>query len=154
MITGFRRTALQTFGVPGRVGGPFNFSWVLPVNFALQLAGPKTAQFDVPQDYQFCQVGDAGIQIIVQVLDGAGQPVDLRPATAKVIKILLPDGTTKDVAATFLDDGSDGKIFYTTAAIDLSEVGVYRVQGKVTMGNAAKSTQLGTLQVLANVDNT
>lgn len=99
------------------------------------------------------QVGDVGLQIIVQVLDQNGAVIDIGGAVALKIKLLKPDGTTLDKTASFLTDGSDGKIYYTTIVGDLNQAGLWQVQGKLTLDGTAKSTRLAGMIVAENVDN-
>jgi len=104
------------------------------------------------QGLQSCQEGDVGLTIIVMVVDTYGDPIDLRQATTKVIRIGLPGGASKDFVASFVSDGSDGQISYTTvSASDLDQVGECAVQGIVTLGGATRSTLVTSLIVKENV---
>ncbi len=149
-IAGNCYTQLQTCGVPGRRFGPFRPSWVVPVEFTLKISG------SCPGDFEEClpwvQKGDEGIQLIVQVVDSAGVPVDISAALSTVIKLSYPDGSAQDFNATFVSDGVDGKIQYSTEAEDLSQVGLYGIQAKIGMGNAPKSSELGKFEVRGNID--
>lgn len=102
---------------------------------------------------QSCQVGDVGVQLIVQFLDAQGGILDMSTATALVIKIGKPDGTTEDKAAALLTDGRDGKVVYATVADDLDQAGTYNIQGKADVSGGLKSTALGAFEVVANVDD-
>lgn len=154
-IDGIRCTRLLPHGVPGSVlstSAPVA-SWLLPLEFTLQLLGPSTDPFQVPQDYQSCQVLDTGVQLVVEVTDQNGNPVNLKSASATVIRLRLPDGTLVDHAAIFLTDGTDGQVVYTTGPGDLPRAGTCAIQAKVTMSNSTKYTRLGHFNVLENTDD-
>lgn len=99
------------------------------------------------------QVGDVGIQIIVQVIDQDGDILDIGDASALKIKLQKPDGTAVDKGAALLTDGSDGKMYYTTQTNDLDQAGIWQVQGKLTLSGTPKSTRVASMVVAANVDN-
>ncbi len=102
---------------------------------------------------QFAQVGDE-IRLIVQFVDQDGVIIDLTGASLIEIKIGYPDGDSEDHAATYLTDGSDGKIYYDTDADDLDVFGFYVIQGKATVGGDSFSTRTnGILQVFSNVND-
>lgn len=92
---------------------------------------------DVPQSGIYFQQG-AIVRLIAQMLD-TGLPVPLQTATGLVIAILYPDRvTTQSFAAELYTDGSDGMIAFTTRndgrTIDLSQVGLYELQGMAVIG--------------------
>lgn len=151
-VFGPRRSTLGGFGGPAITGGPFRYSWELPLEFPLQLLGPSTNIFEPLDEALSCQVEDVGVQLIVQVLDDTGFPVNVGVADVLVIKIMLPDGTSVDHPAEVFAGGPDGRIVYVTGPGDLPEAGFYQIQGKVTMGGAPKSTRLGQFIVEDNVD--
>lgn len=152
-IAGFRVTALQITGLPGKVGGPFRPGWVIPLYFSLPFVGLGDNPFECRDTLPSCQVQDQGIQLVVTVLDGSGNPIDISAASDTVIKLLYPDGTTVDFNASFFTDGTDGKLIYNTAADDLDQAGLYEVQAKVNMASAPKSTQRGKMWVYANIND-
>ena len=94
---------------------------------------------DVPQSGIYYQQG-AIVQIVVQLIDNqTGLPIQLQTATGLSISILYPDlVTTQSFSASLLTDGSDGYIVYTTrntgTIIDLSQVGLYQIQGSAAVG--------------------
>lgn len=107
------------------------------------------------QAMNYAQVDDVGVQLVVQVVDQSGAVIDVSSATALKIKLGYPDRiTTADKTASLFTDGTDGKIVYATIAGDLSQDGLYYIQGEVTLSGAPVSTRKGTLQVFSNVDNT
>lgn len=101
----------------------------------------------------FCQIGDIGVQLVVQVTDQDGNPINLGPATDLKIKIGYPDGTTVDKGAIIFTDGYDGKLVYRTITNDLTQTGTHRIQAKVTLGGAPKHSKVGLFEVNENVDN-
>jgi len=103
------------------------------------------------QIFQSCQLGDVGISIIVAVVDPSGNPVDIRTASAKTIRLGYPDGSSKDFTAGFLTDGGDGQLVYIIQAADLDQVGEFEVQGIIVMGGATKSTRTSIFHVLDNI---
>lgn len=156
-------TELSSFGAPRT---PFRIAPAVVIldlfplkmsfqfNAALNLLGRQEvpAMIDLyPADG--AQVGDVGVQIVVQVLDQDDNVVDIAGASALKIKFLKPDGTALDKTAVLYSDGTDGKIVYTTLTGDLDQAGLYQLQGKLNLNSTPKSTRLGALVVAANVDN-
>lgn len=152
-IRGFRVTTLASYGFTGKAYGPFNYTWVVPMEFPLGLVGPFDGHFEDPLNFQSAQVADAGVRLIVQVLNPDGTPVNVAPADELLIKLLNPDGTTQDLPARILNAGDDGRIYYDTAIADFAEAGLYRIQGFINMGGSPKATRLGQFIVNENVDN-
>jgi hypothetical protein len=152
-IRGFRVTTLATYGAPGKASGPFHYTWLVSMEFPLGLVGPFDGKFEDPLNFQSAQVADAGIRLIVQVLNPDGTPVNVAPADELIIKLLNPDGTSQDFTAQILNAGDDGRIYYDTAVADLAEAGLYQIQAKVDMGGSPKATRLGAFMVDNNVDN-
>lgn len=112
---------------------------------------------DVPQSGIYFQNG-AIVQLVVQILDiNTGLPVQLQTATALTISLLYPDTLTSQVfPATLYTDGSDGMIVYTTVnngtQIDLSQVGLYHMQGSAVQGGVQLPPSYETdFYVLPNV---
>lgn len=148
-------TSLQLYGTPGRPFRPVARQWLLPLEFRLRLGGERPRDLEAPADRLFCKQGDAGVQLTVEVLDQDGLPVNLAPAASTVIKLLYPDGlTTADLAASLLSGGADGRMYFTTAGGTLPQVGLYRIQGKVAIAGAARSTEWGAFWAGRNVDPT
>lgn len=115
---------------------------------------------DVPTSGVYFQQG-AIVQIVVEIIDiNTGEPVQLQTATGLSISVLYPDLATSQVfAAEKYTDGSDGKIVYTTindgTTIDLSQVGLYQVQGNGVVNSVPlPPTYLTDFYVLKNVVGT
>jgi hypothetical protein len=152
MITGVPLGVLLPHGVPGSNGSVFQAVWLLPLNFVLQLLGPASDPVVIPQDYQSLQQDDTGVQLIVQVTDQAGAPVNIATADVLTMKLLAPDGTPLDFTAKLLSNGADGKLYYVTRPGDLAQAGLYQIQAKVTMAGSSKSSRRGFFWSYPNVD--
>ena len=116
---------------------------------------PEDQEWYMSTEYQGLQTfqkGDVGLAIVVMVVDTGGNPIDLRGASAKVIRVGFPSGISKDFAASFATDGSDGAITYVTAAVgDLDQAGDYTLQGIVTLNGSTTSTLVTSLIGRENV---
>jgi len=102
-------------------------------------------------------VGTIGFDLIVQFLDCATlAPLDLLAAGITVSEILLrdPNGVKASHAASFLTDGTDGKIHYVTVAGDLDVPGPWRLQGKVADAGPSKTlySEVGSFTVRENLE--
>ena len=62
-----------------------------------------------------------------------------------------PSGTISTKTATFVSDGTDGKIHYTTVAGDLDETGMWKIQARVSNVTSDKRTDIGTFTVGENL---
>jgi hypothetical protein len=114
---------------------------------------------DIPQSGIYLQRGSI-VQLVVQLIDqNTGLPLQLQTATGLAIHLLYPDlGTTLDVTAKLYTDGSDGRIYYNTVntsnQVDLSQVGLYQMQGSAVMGGIQQPPSQETdFYVLPNVDD-
>lgn len=145
-ILGQPVSGLGTWGGPG---GAWRFPIVIPLQFALQVAGVFQGTFVETQN--FCQIENAGLQIILTVLDANGQPLDISGATDLVIALQAPDGTQTPFTAQYVTNGIDGQLFYVTTAADLEEAGLWYVQAQVTVGGAMLTTAWGQFQANANL---
>lgn len=148
-------TQLSTSGVPGRryAAIPSVFeaeTIVFPARFADVVFPPP---WRVPLLTKFCQKGDLGVAIVVQLLNQSdGTPVDLSEATDLSIRIGYPDESTAEFDATIYSDGFDGKIVYVSEDGDLNAVGVCSIQGFASFrGGAAVASQVVQFEVLDNV---
>jgi len=103
------------------------------------------------QQFQACQVGDEGVSIVVALTDPSGNPIDIRTATSKKIRLGRPDGTSEDFDASFLTDGSDGQLVYTTTDGDIDQAGEWQVQGLIVIGGAAKSSSVSVFTAQDNI---
>jgi hypothetical protein len=112
---------------------------------------------DVPNSGIYYQQG-AIVQIVVELIDAETDlPVQLQAAMGLSVSVLYPDlVTSQTFSGTLYTDGSDGKIAYTTrndgSTIDLSQVGLYQMQGNATIGGVMLPPSYATdFYVLTNV---
>jgi hypothetical protein len=77
------------------------------------------------------RVGDIGTNIELTVKDETNTVVDISTATTKQLIFRKPNGTLLTKNATFTTDGTDGKIYITTVAGDLDQVGVWYTQAYI-----------------------
>jgi hypothetical protein len=116
----------------------------------------------IPQEMQQFQYG-AVVQLIVQFIDPIATaannnvpvPLNIAGASDLLIGLLYPDTvTSQNFDGTFLTDGTDGQIYYNTVYnTDLSQIGLFQIQGKATLGGKPILTAVGYFAVLTNVDN-
>jgi hypothetical protein len=107
---------------------------------------------DMPfQEYQSCQVGEAGLSLVAVLTNPRGTPRNLRPATSLKIRLGYPDGMSRDLDAVILNDGGDGKMVYVTTAEDLSQAGVYTIQGFATIGGVTRQTHVSSIEAKENI---
>ena len=78
-------------------------------------------------------------------------PVDLTGASAMVVKIRKPNFEIVPRNASFVNSGTDGKIFFVTQAGDLSEVGTYNLQALVTLGGILYPSDILVVEVYENI---
>lgn len=150
--SGYRVSGLGTNGVPGglvsllSIGAP-----MIPLQFTLPVAGPVTADFDscLPQQ---CQEDNANIQVVVNVVDHEGNPLNLMMATTKRLRFLAPDGTTFVKDASFLTSGVDGALEYTSGVADFKEFGTYQVQAEYVIGGKFQTTRRAKFRVGENIE--
>lgn len=98
------------------------------------------------------QFGDIGLRLEVQLVDEEGLPLDLSLATLVEFKLEPPDlSGTKLRTGAKLTDGSDGVVFYATAAGDLDKIGAWRWQAHVVGPNLDRWTHTFALAVEGNL---
>lgn len=111
---------------------------------------------DVPVSAIYFQRGSI-VQLVIQLIDqNTGLPLNISQASAMSIFLLYPDRTIeRQFVASLWTDGTDGRIVYTTqnsiSNVDLSEVGLYQMQGQVVIGGVTQPPSNATdFYVLAN----
>lgn len=98
------------------------------------------------------QVGDIGTVIRLSIVDSAGTAVNVATATTKEIHAQTPAGVDKTWKASFVTDGSNGQISYTTtSASDLDEAGVWQVQAYIVTPAGTWHSSTETLVVYENL---
>jgi len=95
--------------------------------------------------------GDIGTVFTITVMDGSAA-VDISTATTKNIVFKKPDKTILPKAGSFVTDGTDGKISYTTVSGDLSKAGEWCVQGAIVMPAGTWKTDIDHFTVYANLE--
>lgn len=97
------------------------------------------------------QKGDIGARITLTVMeDGAAK--DVSGATTQQIIIKAPSGTTQTFTSSFVTDGTNGQIRYTTTdASELNEVGAWKIQARVAGSGFDHKTQAGHFYVDDNL---
>jgi hypothetical protein len=79
--------------------------------------------------------GDLGVPLDYTAVDETGAVINLQSATEKQYTIVRPDGSSEEVDATFITNGSDGKLRYVLDEVD--QVGIWKYRAFYT-------TPLGT----------
>lgn len=125
---------------------------VVILAFILPLGGP-VPNVILPPVPQSCQNSVPNIVLQALVVDQDGDPVDLSAAALLEFLLLAPDGVTQPVVASFVSNGYDGLIQYITDADDLTEVGLWQLQARLTFGTQVLLTRLGTFGVDSNVED-
>jgi len=100
--------------------------------------------------YQDIREEDIGSTFELTVTDDS-IALDLTTATIKQIKFGKPDGVTVIQTASFVTDGSDGKIEYVTVESDLDVVGKWKLQAYVEMGGGKWHSTMDYFNVIANL---
>jgi len=95
-------------------------------------------------------VGDIGTQLIMTVKDD-GVVVDISLASSLNVIIKKPSGQSYTKTGTLLNDGTDGKMYYTSINGDFDAAGLYKIQGKVTINNAIYYTSISSFRVSCNL---
>ena len=85
--------------------------------------------------YTTPKVGDYGFAIVLTLTDSAGTAVNISTATTKSYNVRKPSGTISTVTATFVSDGSDGKLTWTVPDAFLTAAGEYQIEAYVTDGS-------------------
>lgn len=100
-------------------------------------------------------VGDVGtvIQVTLQGNDSncVASALDISAATTLEIRLKKPDGSVLTKNASFVTDGSDGKINYTTIAGDLDQAGVWKVEAYVVIAGNSWTSSYGKFKVQSNL---
>ena len=102
-------------------------------------------------------VGNIGTVFEVTLYSNASDALDVSTAlgaTDKQIIFSRPDGSIVTNNASFVGDGSDGKIDYTTVlAAELDQTGRWNIQAKVILTGPARTfrTNVGSFFVWGNL---
>ena len=101
------------------------------------------------------RVGNIGVVFEVDVIDQDGNPVDISNAVITTRQIIFVKPRIKTRLAktgVLVNDGTDGKMKYTSVSGDLDEVGVYKIQASIVfVSGATLTTDIGTFEVAENL---
>ena len=87
--------------------------------------------------------GDYGHSLVLTILDtDTNAAADVSSYSTAYVLLTTPSGTVLTKAATWVTNGSDGQIKYTTTAGDLTVGGMWQVQGRVLTTGTARLTSL------------
>lgn len=95
-------------------------------------------------------VDNTGTVFQFQVLDQDSAAVPLGGHTTQMV-FSRPDSTRLVVSPSFLTDGSDGYIRYSTISGDLNQAGMWRVQVVVFSGSATWYSNTLSFKVFPNI---
>jgi len=84
----------------------------------------------------------------ITVKNAAGTAVDISAATTKNFLFRKPDATVLTKTATFVTDGTDGQLTYTTITTDIDDVGIWTIQPLAISGASKFYGQQLSFEVL------
>lgn len=96
-------------------------------------------------------VDDVGTRFLATIKDENCTVIDISTATVKNIIFQKPDGTKVTKTASFLTDGSDGKIYYDSIADDIDQRGMWQLQGYIEMSGATWYSNTYSFKVSRNL---
>ncbi len=97
-------------------------------------------------------VDDIGTRFEITLNDQDGAVVDISAVTTKEIIFEKPDRTSATKTASFTTDGTDGKMYFIAAGVDLnSNPGNWRIQGHVIGVGFEYRSQVGGFTVASNI---
>jgi hypothetical protein len=99
---------------------------------------------------QEIHANDAGLNFDTVVRDQDGNLINLANGTVTYY-FQKPDGSLLTTAATFVTDGTDGMVRYTTVATDFDQTGTYRHQVKVVIGPVTLWSNINKFRVYPNL---
>jgi hypothetical protein len=100
---------------------------------------------------QNIRVGDVGTNMEIEVLRNCAEILPLQTASVKQIKVQRPDETFFVKDAVFLTDGSEGVIYFTTAAGDITVEGTYYIQAYLELPTWQGHSDIGEFEVDDNL---
>jgi len=101
------------------------------------------------------QLGDTGVIVELTVtLEDEVTPYDLSSASLTEIHLGPPSGDAKVCTATFVTDGTDGKLQYATLAGDIDVAGTWDVQAYWEDGGDLRRSTVVVFDVYPNVVDT
>lgn len=95
---------------------------------------------------------DSGVQFVCTIVDEqSGLPLNLSGAADIYFIFKQPNESNYIVSGSLLNDGSDGKITYTSQSTDLQVAGIWQVQVAYTIGTYTKLTNSQSFIVEPNL---
>jgi len=95
-------------------------------------------------------VGDVGVLIQVTVVGEDGvTPQDVSGATTKEILLVSPNGVILTKTASFVTNGTDGKLKYVTVANDVTVAGGWTARAHVVTATYDRKTKTVPFTVYA-----
>ena len=95
--------------------------------------------------------GDIGTVFEYTIYDGS-TIVDVSTTSSKLLKFFKPDKSIVSKTASFVTDGTDGKIKYTTVSGDLDQAGPWKVQAVLTFsGGEVWSSDIDKVTIHPNL---
>lgn len=95
-------------------------------------------------------LNDIGTEFRCTIKDGTSA-VNVSSASAKQLVFVSPDGTRLVKTASFYTDGTDGIITYTTVDGDINAIGIWTLQGIVTIGTGVFHSDIKNFKVERNI---
>ena len=88
-------------------------------------------------DQTLLVVGAVGAPMTATIIDPAtNAALDISAATTMQFKVRKPDATVLTWAATFVSDGTDGKITYSTVDGDIDAAGTWLLEARIVLPSA------------------
>lgn len=97
------------------------------------------------------QVDDIKVRLIVTIYEDDAV-LNISTASSKSIIIRKPDGVIITATATFLTDGSDGKIYYDSVSGDLDTPGLYKIQGAIVINSGTYKSSIQMFRIDCNLE--
>jgi len=92
-----------------------------------------------------------GVPIAATLKNPDGTTRNIANATVHNFLFRKPDGECVTRTADFVNDGSDGKLIYTTIAGDLSPAGRWRLQAEIVQPGYEGFSEIGYFWVQGNL---
>ena len=100
-----------------------------------------------------CEIrqNDIGTEIQVCLEDCGGNVLDISAATTKQIIFKKPSGSLLTKTASFLTNGSDGKLSYISQDGDFDEIGTWKIQASIKIDSKIWKSSFKSFKVHRNL---
>jgi hypothetical protein len=116
------------------------------ITFQLDLLGQRGTKSNAK-----LELDAIGVRLVLELME-LDTPLDISDATTITHCFRAPSQADKTFAATFLTDGTDGKIYYDLATGDLDEIGGWKISAQVIGPTYnRKSPSFGIFNVIAPI---